>query len=324
MTTTWRTDLLDQLEFYWDVHLMPRLAGLTDEEYFWEPVGGCWSLRRGDDGRYQLEEFSPEPPTPPLTTLAWRAVHIGRDIFGTRARALFGPTPGPDDADMYDKRHWPEPLPGTATDALAFLEQAYALWHDGVAGLSDDDLRRPLGPKGAAYAEEPMAKLVLHVNREVMAHGAEICLLRDLYRGYRDREDPFVAACLAGDATAVAGMFSRRPDADVAPAGREGTTTHGVDVARAERIRPDLVAEVAGLRHWAVVRMLVEAGFDVNGGSSSALHSAAAEGAVEEARFLVDHGADLHAKDGRFGLTPTGWADYFQRTEAAEFLRGRG
>jgi len=27
-----------------------------------------------------------------------------------------------------------------------------------------------------------MAALVLHLNREVMAHGAEICLLRDLYR----------------------------------------------------------------------------------------------------------------------------------------------
>jgi hypothetical protein len=27
-----------------------------------------------------------------------------------------------------------------------------------------------------------MPALVLHLSREVMAHGAEICLLRDLYR----------------------------------------------------------------------------------------------------------------------------------------------
>jgi hypothetical protein len=27
-----------------------------------------------------------------------------------------------------------------------------------------------------------MAELVVHINREVMHHGAEICLLRDLYR----------------------------------------------------------------------------------------------------------------------------------------------
>jgi hypothetical protein len=27
-----------------------------------------------------------------------------------------------------------------------------------------------------------MAGLILHINREVMHHGGEICLLRDLYR----------------------------------------------------------------------------------------------------------------------------------------------
>ncbi len=32
----WRDEVLDQLEFYWDNHLAPRLVGLTDDEYFWE------------------------------------------------------------------------------------------------------------------------------------------------------------------------------------------------------------------------------------------------------------------------------------------------
>jgi hypothetical protein len=35
-----------------------------------------------------------------------------------------------------------------------------------------------------------MAALVLHINREVLHHGAEIALLRDLYRW---RETPSVA-----------------------------------------------------------------------------------------------------------------------------------
>jgi hypothetical protein len=30
-----------------------------------------------------------------------------------------------------------------------------------------------------------MAELVLHINREALHHGAEICLLRDLYRATR-------------------------------------------------------------------------------------------------------------------------------------------
>jgi hypothetical protein len=33
---------VDQLGFYWDAHLWPRLQGLTDEEY-WEPVDGSSS-----------------------------------------------------------------------------------------------------------------------------------------------------------------------------------------------------------------------------------------------------------------------------------------
>jgi hypothetical protein len=57
----WGGLLVGQLEFYWDVHLRPRLDGLTDEEYFWEPVEGCWSLRRAADGSYRLDQQLPEP-----------------------------------------------------------------------------------------------------------------------------------------------------------------------------------------------------------------------------------------------------------------------
>ncbi|HEV3497720.1 MAG TPA: DinB family protein, partial [Actinomycetes bacterium] len=55
-------------------------------------------------------------------------------------------------------------------------------WHDGIAALDDEGLRRPLGPRVGPYAEDPMAALIAHINREVMHHGAEIGLLRDLYR----------------------------------------------------------------------------------------------------------------------------------------------
>lgn len=309
MTDIWRTELLEQLEFYWNAHLWPRLQGLTDEEYFWEPVDGCWSLRTDPDsaGRLQLEQFAPEPPTPPITTIAWRMVHIGRDIFGTRARAYFSPTTAPADATMFDLRHWPEPLPATAADALAVLQQTYTHWHDGIAALDDDHLQQPLGPKGAEFAEGSMAALVLHVNREVMAHGAEICLLRDLYRAYRDREDPVVAACLGGDRDAAARVLADDPAA----------------LGRVRAVRPQLIAEVAGLRAWDVVRLLVEEGFDVNGCSPAPgpLHFAAAAGALDEVRYLVEHGADTTAVDAKFGAPPAGWADHFGHAEVADYLR---
>jgi hypothetical protein len=108
--------------------------------------------------------------------------HIGREVFGKRARAFFGGSEAPDDAEMFDDRHWPEPLPLTADGGLALLEQGYTFWRAGIAALDDDTLLRPLGPKGGPFADDSMAALVMHLNRETMAHGAEICLLRDLYR----------------------------------------------------------------------------------------------------------------------------------------------
>ena len=48
---TWSADLIDQLDFYWTVHFRPRLEGLTDAEYRWEPVPGMWSVRPDAAGR---------------------------------------------------------------------------------------------------------------------------------------------------------------------------------------------------------------------------------------------------------------------------------
>ena len=186
MQLDWGRLLVGQLEFYWDVHLRPRLEGLTDEEYFWEPVESCWSLHRDAGGRWRLDgawpEASPPPSPPPVTTIAWRLVHVGATCLANRASAFFGDGSLPADADMFDPRHVPADLPGGAEAAVAFLERAYRRWHDGVAGLDDEGLRRPLGPRGGPYAEDPMAELIAHINREVMHHGAEIALLRDLYR----------------------------------------------------------------------------------------------------------------------------------------------
>lgn len=39
--------LITAFDYVW-ARLTGRLIGLTDEEYFWEPVAGCWSLRQGD------------------------------------------------------------------------------------------------------------------------------------------------------------------------------------------------------------------------------------------------------------------------------------
>src|ERR1700733_6770681 len=94
--------LAEQLSWHWDNHLRPRLAGLTDKEYFWEPAPGCWSVRPRDAsvaplrfgaGEFVVEYARPEPDPPPVTTIAWRMAHVIVGVFGQRAASHFGGPP---------------------------------------------------------------------------------------------------------------------------------------------------------------------------------------------------------------------------------------
>ena len=174
--------LIGQLEFYWDFHLRPRLEGLTDDEYLWAPAEPSWTVHPDADGKIVMDREWPEPSPPPITTIAWRLVHIGVGCFATRASTFFGDGSVPDDADMFDPRRIPSDLPGTAGAGLEFLDYWYGRWHDGIKGLDEEALNKQLGPKGNQFAKDSMLGLITHLNREVLHHGAEISLLRDLYR----------------------------------------------------------------------------------------------------------------------------------------------
>ncbi|MGI5211659.1 DinB family protein [Plantactinospora sp. CA-290183] len=182
MSIDWNSQLADQLDWHWQNLLRPRLDGLTDEEYRWEPVAGCWSVRpRAESdpsvahgsGEYVIEYAWPEPSPPPVTTIAWRLGHIVVGVLGMRSAAHFGGPPSDPDSFGYA---------GTADEALRQLDEAYETWSKGVRGLGAAGLERPCGPAEGPFAEFPMAALVLHINRETIHHGAEVCLLRDLYR----------------------------------------------------------------------------------------------------------------------------------------------
>jgi len=64
---------------------------------------------------------------------------------------------------------------------LAELDRLYAAWLHCVRGLGTGGLARRSGPLEGVFADRPLAEPVLHVNREVLHHGSEIALLRDLY-----------------------------------------------------------------------------------------------------------------------------------------------
>jgi hypothetical protein len=59
----------------------------------------------------------------------------------------------------------------------------------GVRSLGAEGLSRRCGPSEGPFADSSMAALVLHISREAIHHGSEVCLLRDLFRatqGWRE------------------------------------------------------------------------------------------------------------------------------------------
>ena len=183
-TTTslaWNPLLREQLEWHWTHQLKARLAGLTDDEYLWEPVPGAWSVRpRGSStapisagsGDFTIDWAHPEPQPAPLTTIAWQLGHVVVGVLAMRNASHFGRA-------ATDYERWA--YAGTAAEALRQLEDELCRWRDGVAAWGEDGLREPCGPGEGPYADLPRAALVLHIQRELIHHLAEVSLLRDLY-----------------------------------------------------------------------------------------------------------------------------------------------
>jgi len=191
MTTTqttidWTSALVDQAARHWTNQLRPRLQGLTDEEYLWEPTPGAWNVHprgqgtteiQGGSGALTIDFAHPEPVPAPVTTIAWRLAHIVVGVLGARVHSHFG---GPEaDYLTFD-------YAGTADEALAQLDAAFAAWTAGARGWDEAALAEPCGASEGPWAEHPRVELVLHINRELIHHGAEIALLRDLYAHRND------------------------------------------------------------------------------------------------------------------------------------------
>ncbi|HKS45142.1 MAG TPA: DinB family protein [Amycolatopsis sp.] len=181
---TWNPLLREQLALHRTSQLRARLDGLTDDEYFWEPAPHCWNVRprgtgtapvRAGSGAMTIDFAMPQPDPPPFTTIAWRLGHVIVGVLAVRNATHFGRAA----TDYQSFEYAP-----TAAAALTQLDTEYATWLAGVESLGETGLTRPCGEAGFSegpYAGRPLAALVLHINRELIHHLAEVCLLRDLY-----------------------------------------------------------------------------------------------------------------------------------------------
>lgn len=294
--TSQLSDLLALSDFAGD-RLKTRIEGITDDEYFWEPVPDVWTVRKGEDGTMRPDHSSLPPEPAPFTTLAWRLTHLVDMLQGERTATWIRVSPLEDDGSP--------PVPRNAAEAVDAISHAYDVWRRRLSSVDVSLLPEPMGPIAGPYADESINSFVLHILDELIHHGAEVGVVRDLYRQSGPR-DPFLDACLHGDTAAV------QADPEL--------------LQRTRSEHPDLLAQAAARQNWAAVRMLAELGFPVDEagpGGATAAHRAAGAGRVDVLELLVDRGADVEAKDPRFGATALGWAEYFGQPETAAWLRGR-
>lgn len=301
-----------QIDWWWNTIFRPRLDGLGDDELFWEPVGRCWTLHPEPDGGSTVDFHWPPPNPTPFTTMAWRLAHIGTGCLAKRT-ALYFPEHAPEPWDVAP--HDPTtPFPATADEIVAFLDRWWAAWRAGIDAAGEDGLWRPFGdlegdfPEMQLGATDPFIGMVLHISRELMHHGAEINLLRDLYRAQQP-SDPFVDAVTGADRDALARLVDGEP---------------GI-VGRYLRERPDLVLRATETGNREAVRLAVELGFEVDRRSPdvTALQHAIAGGHLDLVRALVELGADTAVKDPTYGADALATATFFRQDAVAEYLRAR-
>jgi len=161
---------LTSLDYFFE-RLRGRLIGLTDDEYLWEPVSPCLTIRPGAQGR--AARGTPDTPGE-FSTIAWRLCHIGDGLREERNWRWLGQEPVLLDADMWQ--------PPTASDAIGYVEEAFAAWSALVASIAVSEWWLPMGPVAGPYATLDRVAFVVHIMDELIHHGAEVALLRDLYR----------------------------------------------------------------------------------------------------------------------------------------------
>lgn len=171
---------LGQLGFSW-LELAGRLSSVTQEEFVWEPRPDALSVvRRGTERTVRtvgtgewVAEWPQGYDDPGPRTIAWLVAHLTEGYF-ERWEWTFG---------QRQQRRADVVVHGEVEVARAELARWIGRWQADVASVPDEDFMTVgLSQATEIDAAAPFGHLVLHMNRELIHHGAEIMTLLDLQR----------------------------------------------------------------------------------------------------------------------------------------------
>ncbi len=171
-TTDPRRPVVDSLDYVWG-QLIARLDGITTDELQWEPVANTWAVQPNPDGSATAHAQDHEAGPRPVPTINWRLWHIAIGCLDGYSEGAFGET----FASVAGEAWHLEPA-----RVLADLDAAYRGFRERCLARAADEWWQQLGPAFGEWHAHNLYDLVEHAQHEVAHHGAEVALLRDLYR----------------------------------------------------------------------------------------------------------------------------------------------
>ncbi len=191
--------------------------------------------------------------------------------------------------------------------ALSLLLEALRASGSDTARMATDEL-----PDAAAHASLPVVTALLGSGADPGAAGDEgMSALRMAVRAGRNDtaaalraagaaddstdSDRFIGACLSADRAAADRILASHPDLP----GRLDSQDRAV------------IVDAAGTRPAGTIALMLDRGFSAHargGSGEEPLHSAAYNGNADVVRLLLQAGANVDARDGRFDATPLAFA----------------
>ena len=149
--------------------LRTRLDGLTDAEFFWEPVADCWNIYEDKPGHWTYHYAIPDPDPAPLTSVGWQIVHVATCKVMYHEWA-FGP----------GRLTFPDlVIPHTTAGALEMLGDGQRRLVDALGKLTEPQLGEP---RKTNWGEQwPAWRIFWAMADHDALHTGAIGNLRDLY-----------------------------------------------------------------------------------------------------------------------------------------------